>query len=326
MSAEILRVSLGIRPESQRIVGVSTREAIFLRVADGARVGFGECAPLPGLHTESVDDCMEAIEEWSDGLRELHELPPSAAFAASCALARVDGCGMHVCAPVQVASFFAGTASELDDGAVASLFDAPVVKLKIGRASESDDRALLLRALAALPNARFRIDGNRRLTLRECVARMRGLDAARFEYLEEPLRDPLQLPELSRVTGIDIALDESVADDSDHGAEIRESLAREECVVAWVLRMSALGALDAISAHAADAAHHGVEIVLSTAYESSFTLRIAQHLAGTLPNARRAHGIGTASLLQEDSCAPAIPMRGILEGAPLPVPFAEAWD
>jgi hypothetical protein len=90
--------------------------------------------------------------------------------------------------------------------------------------------------------------------------------------------------------------------------------------------MSALGSLDAIRARAAEAGALGVpRVVLSTAYESSFALRVAVHLAASIPNARCAHGIGTAALLAEDSCAPAFPVRGEIAGDALPTPFAEAW-
>jgi hypothetical protein len=31
-------------------------------------------------------------------------------------------------------------------------------------------------------------------------------------------------------------------------------------------------------------------------------------------------------MLAEDSCAPALPVRGEIAGDPLPAPFAEAWS
>ena len=79
----ILRVSLEVQPFARAIVGCSAREVAFLRIEDEVtgRVGFGECAPLPGLHRESLDEALSAIEDWMDGIREVDELPPSAAFA-----------------------------------------------------------------------------------------------------------------------------------------------------------------------------------------------------------------------------------------------------
>lgn len=328
-AAEILRVSLALRPEARRIVGADAREVAFLRVVDEVtgRAGYGECAPLRGLHAESLDEACEALEAWCDGACALEELPPSAAFAASTATEMLDGFGAKPCAAAQAAGFFAGTAAELDDGEIARLAGARSVKLKIGRASLAEDRARLERALEVLPHARLRLDGNRGMSLASCIELLRGIDPRRIEYLEEPIADPRQLPELSFSTGMVLALDELIVDPSDDARALRAELAHGgKLVLAWVLRMSALGSLDAIRARAAEAAALGVpQVVLSTAYESSFALRVAVHLAASLPNARGAHGIGTAALLAEDSCAPALPVRGEIAGDPLPVPFAEAW-
>ena len=327
--AEILRVSLPVKPEAHALVGAAEREIAFLRVADEStgRVGFGECAPLRGLHRESLDEACEALEEWIDGACPLEDLPPSAAFAASTATEMLDGFGTKPCVAAEVAGFFAGTAEQLSGDELTRLSQYRSVKLKIGRASLADDRVLVERALEALPHARLRLDGNRRMSLVACTQLLRGVDPSRIEYLEEPLADPRQLVELSFGVGMVIALDELVVDPTDEARALREELTRGgKLVIAWVLRMSALGSLDTIRARAAEAGALGVpRVVLSTAYESSFALRVAVHLAASIPNAHCAHGIGTAALLAEDSCAPALPVRGEIAGDALPTPFAEAW-
>jgi O-succinylbenzoate synthase len=240
----------------------------------------------------------------------------------------LDGFGTKPCMAAEVAGFLAGGASELDEREVARLSRFRSVKIKIGRASPADDRALIERALEVLPHARLRLDGNRRMSLASCVELLRGIDPRRIEYLEEPIADPRQLPELSFSTGMVLALDELIVDPSDEARALRAELAHgRKLVLAWVLRMSALGSLDAIRARAAEAAALGIpQVVLSTAYESSFALRVAVHVAASIPNARCAHGIGTAAMLAEDSCAPALPVRGEIAGDPLPAPFAEAWS
>lgn len=325
--AEILRISLPIMPETQALVGDAVREIAFLRVVDASteRVGFGECAPLAGLHRESLDEAIEALETWIDGACDVDALPPSAAFAASTACAMLDGFGAASCTSAKVAAFFPGGLAELDTRAIAAFADAPVIKLKMGRHDAREERLFLSRAFAAWPAARFRIDGNRRLDLTACLERLDGLDASRVEYLEEPLENPQDLFELSSRTRMPVALDELVVESTLAARQLRETLSQSGCVHAWVLRMSRIGSIEAIRARADEAARLGVDVVLSTAYESSFALRVAVHLAASLPNARRAHGIGTAALLVEDSCAPAAVMAGEIAGEPLPTPFAEAW-
>lgn len=326
LGVEILRVSLPVRAAARKIVGCDAREIAFVRIADGPHAGFGECAPLPGLHRESLDEAIDAIERWSDGELEFDGMPPSAAFAASCAIETAEGFGTRAAGPVAVAAFFSGGADDIDDAAAHTLRAHRTVKLKIGRASETDDRALIGRVLDLVPDARLRLDGNRMLTEAECAARVHGFDAERFEYLEDPLKDPSRLAALAARTGIAVALDETVVDDAPAARALRDELAREDCVAAWVLRLSALGPLARVRARAAEAEARGAHAVLSTAYESSYALRLAAHLAASLPNGRCAHGLGTASLLAEDSCAPAVSVAGFLACDPLPAPFAEAWS
>lgn len=324
----ILRVPLEVQPFARGIVGCSAREVAFLRIEDDVtgRVGFGECAPLPGLHRESLDEALSAIEDWMDGIREVDELPPSAAFAVSCAVATSEGFASGIVRDAEVAGFFGGNAGELTDGEVARLRGVRSVKLKIGRGSLADDRALLSRALEALPQARLRLDGNRRMSLAACTELLRGVDPARIEYLEEPIADPAELAALSYATGMPIALDELVVDESREARALREELARSKCVATWVLRMSAIGSLDRVYDRAEEAARLGAQVVLSTAYESSYTLRLAVHVAAAIPNARRAHGLGTAHVLLQDSCASAAVRDGTLAGVPVPAPFQEAWS
>ena len=324
----IVRCTLEVQPFARGVVGAATREVAFLRLEDewSGRVGFGECAPLHGLHRESLAEAIAALEDFIDGVRDLDELPPSAAFAASCAVATSEGLGGGLAPDVEVAAFFGQGVDALTDGELARLAGAGVVKLKVGRAAVEDDRRLIGRVLDALPAARLRIDGNRRLSRADCESMLRGFDAARFEYLEDPLAEPAELPALSRATGIAVALDETVVDRTAAARALREELARSGCVGAWVLRMSALGSLEAVYAAAADAARLSADAVLSTAYESSYTLRLAVHVAAAMPNARRAHGIGTAHMLLHDACMSAVVRDGRIAGEPLPVPIAEAWS
>ena len=111
----ILRVSLEVQPFAQRLFGGTTREVAFIRIEDDVtgRVGFGECAPFAGVHRETLDESLAAIEDWMDGIREVDALPPSAAFAVSCALATSMGFGTGIVRDAEVAGFFGGNAAEL---------------------------------------------------------------------------------------------------------------------------------------------------------------------------------------------------------------------
>ena len=209
----ILRVSLEVQPFARAIVGGASREVAFLRIDDEVtgRVGFGECAPLRGVHRETLDDSLAALEDWLDGIRETDDLPPSAAFAASCAIATGEGFGSGIARDADVAALHAGGVAELTDVELARLRGTKSLKLKIGRAAPAEERALIARALEGLPGVRLRLDGNRRLSLADCIDLLRGIDPAHVEYLEEPIVNPAELGDLADATGMTLALDELVA-------------------------------------------------------------------------------------------------------------------
>ncbi|MBF0361568.1 MAG: hypothetical protein HQK49_11185 [Oligoflexia bacterium] len=51
---------------------VSTREGIYIKIVDSdGYFGVGECAPLIGVHQETLDDCLSALEELKEDFREL---------------------------------------------------------------------------------------------------------------------------------------------------------------------------------------------------------------------------------------------------------------
>ena len=104
MNLEMLRVSLPVRAPARQIVGVDAREIIFVAARDQECIGFGECAPLPGLHSETLEFCMESIEHWSNGMGEMNALAPCAAFALSCAMETLNGFGARQVAQIGRAS------------------------------------------------------------------------------------------------------------------------------------------------------------------------------------------------------------------------------
>jgi len=300
----ILRASLEVQPFARGVVGCASRDVAFVRVEDeiSGGVGFGECAPLAGLHRETRDEALEAIEEWLDGVREIDALPPAAAFAVSCAVETSEGLGRSSVADAEVAAFVEGGA--IDDAGLERLQGVRSVKLKVGRAGEAEDRALLARVLEALPGARLRLDGNRRMAFGDCVELLRGFEPSRFEYLEEPVADPSELADLSRATGIPVALDELVADASPAARALRAELARSGRVCAWVLRMSAIGRLDAIARRKP----------LGSARRSCFRLRTRAPTRCALPcTSRRRSRMHAARMgsAQPTSCCriPALPRQ-----------------
>lgn len=324
LRTSLFRASFPVRAADRAAVGAASREAIFVRVEQGGRAGFGECAPLGVDAAEALARCAKALGAWSpegaspDRDRAIAAMPAPARFAASSALEVLRGLGTTAHAPVPAASYFGGSPDALDDSALDALRSGSSIKLKVGRAPPADERRMIGRVLEAAPGVPVRLDGNRMLTVDECVALVRGFPADRFEYLEEPIADPARLPRLRECTGIAVALDELVADPMDEARSLRDRLSDAGDACAWVVRMSRVGTLAEVRALMRRAAERGCDPVLSTAYESSWTIRIAAHVAHGAGARMRAHGLGTAHVLERDACRPATLADGCVPCEPLP--------
>lgn len=320
----VFRASFPVRAADRAVVGAASREAVFVRVEHGGRAGFGECAPLGPDAAEVLARCARELGAWipddasPDRDRAIAAMPAPARFAASSALELLRGLGTTAHAPVPAASYFGGSPRALDDAALDALRAGSSIKLKVGRASPADERRMIERVLEAAPGVPVRLDGNRALTVDECVALVRGIPVDRFEYLEEPIADPANLPRLHEATGIAVALDELVADPTDDARTLRDRLSDAGDACAWVVRVSRIGTLAEVRALMRRAAERGCDPVLSTAYESSWSIRIAAHVAHAEGARRRAHGLGTAHVLERDACRPAALAGGCVPCEPLP--------
>jgi len=300
---------------------VRVRRGAILRIEDGERTGYGELAPLAGLHRESLQDALEGVQEAT--VSGSMPMAPSASFALSCAQATLEherryGFGRSNQSGVGVNAVFSGDAAAARAAIERGDFTGyRTVKVKVGLGKVADDAALISAMLDGLdPSVRLRLDGNRRLTLTSAVRMMKRLDAERIEYMEEPLRNPLELPELSRRTGITMAIDESL-----HEPQHREALVGAPGVEVQVLKPSLLGALVEVEHAVTRGRIHGMDTVLSSCLESSYTLALLARLAAVTATGGRDHGLASASLFEFDVVEQAPVREGRMEIAPaLPNP------
>ena len=326
-TVRMLPARLPVRERDRAVVGAAARDAIFVRLDRDGRSGFGECAPLGGSDAP-IDECRRALEAWSAAgatADAVVSLPAPARLAASAAIETHAGLGAISRPPVPAAAYFGAGPTALDDAALDRLRRGAAIKLKIGRWPAGEERRMLERVLREIPGPRLRLDGNRSMRLDDCVALVRGLPAERFEYLEEPVVDPSDLGLLRERTGIEVALDELVLDATAEARDLRDRLGAGGGACAWVIRMSRIGSLDDVRRAMRVAASRGCDPVLSTAYESSWTIRLAAHLAHSMNATGRPHGLGTADVLETDACAPATLASGCVPCGPIPVPLEGRW-
>jgi o-succinylbenzoate synthase len=179
------------------------------------------------------------------------------------------------------------TAALLDedpDGPLDRVVGAHCVKVKVGRRDLDAEVDLLRQVRRALPDgAELRLDANRAFTLDDAVA-FAGAAGEAPAFIEEPVRDPADLPTFCERTGWRVALDETLLDPA--GAMLQT----HPMVAAWVVKPALLGVHRTVSLF--DAAPDHVACVVSSSFEGLVGLGLLMELAEVAPG-RPAPGLGT---------------------------------
>jgi O-succinylbenzoate synthase len=169
------------------------------------------------------------------------------------------------------------------------------------------------------PTGRIRLDANGTWTLDEAEHAIRDMELLDLDYVEQPVSDLSDMAELRRRIsrlGIQVAADESIRRFSD----IDTVIAAEACDVV-VLKVQPLGGLEATKQVAQKALQAGLEVVVSSALETSVGLYRGAQMVGWLEERGSGvldAGLGTQSFLADDVVSdPLVASGGILTVAPL---------
>ena len=293
------------------------REGIILSLTlDNQWQGFGEIAPLQGLEGGEIEECLNNLKEFAKGLTvqefpdeldglfrqiDLCPLIPEARFGLETAL--YSAIARKLQKPL---SYFWGkspSSAIMVNGLLQE--DEPLgqavndllrkgfqsIKVKaIGAVKKDVER---VKAVLKLLNnrARIHLDVNQRWSYPDALYFAGAIDPRQIEYLEEPFRDIEKVPVFFRNTGIAVALDESLLEEG--AAKIREG------VKAWVLKPTLIGGLRKALAMANDAKKSGIQIVVSSSFESGIGLFSLIQLAAGLGGTCRA-GIDTLKYFEKD--------------------------
>jgi O-succinylbenzoate synthase len=156
----------------------------------------------------------------------------------------------------------------------------------------------------------------------EATAAITRLAAHGIEYVEQPVRTMEELARVRRAVGTPIAADECVTD-----ANAVERLAALEAADVIVVKPALRGMRNAVAV-IERARAHGLQVVVTSALDTSVGIAAALHLAATLPDPVPPCGLATAALLAGDLVRePLIPRAGSLalpRGAGLGVDLDEA--
>ena len=329
------------RPLSFRGEEITQRQGLLLRVQDDSgRVAWGEIAPLPGFSRETFEQAChdgrvvcttlkgatvpEGIEQlggrFSDWLERV-KMVPSVRFGIQTAILQLIAKNRNkplrriLCETprdsVTINALLDGNELEMAERA-RTLKEAgfTTFKIKVGRGDPEAEIKTVYRVRELIgPHARLRLDANRGFGTREARTFAEAVKDADIEYIEEPVRDYLELMQLTTRGGfaLPVALDESLLSISP------KALTALRGLKAIILKPTLLG-FDGAVWFARRAYQMGLASVVSSAFESSLGLTMLASLAACLNGGATgpevAAGLDTIDHLTEDLTTESLRIEG----------------
>jgi O-succinylbenzoate synthase len=276
--------------------------AVLVLHSEDGLVGYGEAAPLEGLHRESLDECVCQLRDLKGeivGLDELRLEGLCGSVRLAVEMAMQDMCsrgedGLAGVANVAVNGLLVPGDGDIVYDAV-RLVDAGYtsIKVKVGRQDVADDIEMVRQLRDAVGGkAVLRLDANRGWNLRQAVGFCREVGIDGIEYIEEPVGDIRDHSAFYEQTGLDIALDETLVE---CGLESDLNYAG-----AFILKPSLLDGLGRTAEFVTFARENGIKPVISCTFQSSLTLCGFALFAAKMGLGDIAHGIGTFGWLADD--------------------------
>lgn len=287
------------------------RGAIVRVIAHDGCAGLGEAAPHPAEPAAAFDRLLAALRTVRpDELTEdrLRELPAPVRPAFETALLDLEARRRSVPLasllgePCRETVRLNATLSEREPERIAAEARAAVSRgfrcLKLKGAGNSGDDARLHAVRDAVgADAALRIDVNGHAGVDPSIRALCRWAAFQPEYVEQPVRGLSDLAAVRRAVPVRLAADESVTGESAVG-----EIARLGAADVVVLKPAWLG-LRASVAAARRAVQEGLDVVVTSALESSVGIAAALHVAAVVPDRLLACGLATAELLEHDVVA-----------------------
>jgi O-succinylbenzoate synthase len=309
----IFRYKIGLRhPIRISRVTISSRTGLILvLIAPSGAAGLGEIAPLPGLHTEIIPDCIRQLQDlkkknYPDRLRGHYssglwnepvpgeKLLPSVAFGLQSALlgltASESGRTVRSLLSDNPLDEIAVNAliTDQDDGRSFLKSSFRTFKIKVGRRKMDAELNWIRGLMESLPSgAQLRLDANCKWDFTTAEKFCRGLEGLPVEFIEEPLLNYRELPRLAEKVNIPIALDENLADFT------REEI--PEWLGAAVVKPALLPDIEPVMR----LRKTGMKVVISDAFQTGVGIFMEAELAAALGQKDVAMGFDTLSRLTE---------------------------
>lgn len=296
-TVESFRLSL-VQALSVGTETVHLRSGLRLHLkGETGKVGRGDIMPLRGISPDDLGSAQGQVEALLDRITECdletlssEDLGPSVRLGLEMAIQDLawqeqdtasrwtgQSVALNTLILTDQEDVLATAQSRLDSGYVS-------LKIKVGRQSLEHDIEMIqqIRCLCA-DRATLRLDANGRWSLEEALIFGNAVGPEGIDYVEDPVSDAHQLQTFHNETGMALALDAR-----EPGAYVLQP-----GVTAWVLKPAVLGGVGVCRGLCAKAKDAGLQVVLSSIFESTHTLRFYARLALALNLADIPQGLDT---------------------------------
>ena len=335
-----LRNKLTIKQESD-----SLRKGLLLFWQSDVGTVYGEIAPLPGLHLESLDEAkllvqnhfphfIKELEESNESWLELNypkALAPSVKFGfemlafhyqllrQECSL--VQFLNPEPSFPVSLNGLLdcslEGLESEIQRCKIAGY---KTVKMKVGRSELKEDIHRVRLVRRQWTDVEIRLDANQAWTLTEAKEILSALADCNLAYCEEPLQNPHELPQLKKSCEVNLALDETLWKDPELAKLIQNN------IHAYILKPGILGGWQETLKWINSAKSTKILPVLSSSFESGIGHLWIALFASCYVSKVSTVGLDTAFWFEKDILKPSF-VRRIQNGRLiLPSKWPELFD
>lgn len=306
------------------------RNGLIVEVVDSDNnVGYGEAAPLPGLHHESLDEIIYEFHKIKSSLLNIEvknlnvfsmALPgyyPILHFAVEWAIIDLISKIKNVIPAdilnpsfnkhITINPLLIGNFDNIVDHAKEIKKQKPQsVKIKVGSRPLEDDIYLVKIIDDIFENkVNLRLDANRSWSLNQAITFGHAILSTNLEYIEEPLDDPLLLETFYKKTGVQYALDETLSEYSSI------KIPKMEGISAFIIKPSVIGSLRNIKSWVDLANRANIRCVFSNTFESGIGLWSNTCLAAAFSNEKVSHGLDTYSWLKADLIFPAFSAQNL---------------
>ena len=335
-----LRNKLTTKQESD-----SLRKGLLLFWQSEVGIVYGEVAPLPGLHSESLDEAkllvqnhfphfIKELEASNDSWLELNypkALAPSVKFGFEMLAFHYQ----FLKEKTSLANFlkpepsFPVSLNGLLDGYLDGLeceiqrckiAGYKTVKMKVGRSELKEDIQRVRLVRRKWNDVEIRLDANQAWTLTEAKEILSALMDCHLAYCEEPLQNPQELPQLKKSCEVNLALDETLWKDPELAKSIQDN------IHAYILKPGILGGWQETLKWINSAKSTGILPVLSSSFESSIGHLWIALLASCYVSKAPAVGLDTAFWFENDLLNPSFTSRTQNGRLILPPKWPEFFD